>query len=148
MFVKKEDIELAISKTDCMGGAAAEMKLHFSTFKRHATKYGLYEPNQGSKGRKKPKAEGRGRTPLKEILDGLHPQYQSYKLKRKLYDAGLKENKCEECGIDEWNDKPLECELDHIDGDRTNHQIDNLKIVCPNCHSQTGTFRYKRGKGA
>ena len=51
---------------------------------------------------------------------------------------------CEICNIgDVWNNIKLELELDHIDGDRTNHSIYNLRIVCPNCHSQTETFRSK-----
>ena len=51
-------------------------------------------------------------------------------------------NECSICGIDpKWNDKPLILELNHIDGDTTNNERRNLRIVCPNCHSQTPTFR-------
>ena len=49
---------------------------------------------------------------------------------------------CEECGCgNEYNGKPLSLELEHIDGVRHNNKIENLKILCPNCHSQTPTFR-------
>ena len=41
----------------------------------------------------------------------------------------------------EWNEKSITLELDHIDGDRYNNNFDNLRILCPNCHSQTPTFR-------
>jgi 5-methylcytosine-specific restriction endonuclease McrA len=37
--------------------------------------------------------------------------------------------------------------VNHIDGDKTNHKFDNLRVICPNCHSQTETYRFKRGKG-
>lgn len=148
MFITKEQIESAIEKSTTMAEAATLLKLHFSTFKRHAVKFGLYTPNQGGKGKLKPKIEGNGKTPLKDILDGSYPHYQTYKLKKRLYAENIKQNKCEECGISEWNGKTIECELDHIDGDRTNHRLENLKILCPNCHSQTDTFRFKRGKGA
>jgi len=50
---------------------------------------------------------------------------------------------CEWCGISEWNDRPLTLELDHIDGNNRNNSIENLRLLCPNCHSQTNTFRNK-----
>ena len=53
-------------------------------------------------------------------------------------------NKCEVCGVEEWNGKPLTMEVDHIDGDTTNNIITNLKVLCPNCHSQTPTWRRKK----
>ena len=53
-------------------------------------------------------------------------------------------NKCEECGVTEWNGKRLTLEVDHIDGDTNNNDIKNLKVLCPNCHSQTPTWRKKK----
>lgn len=57
-------------------------------------------------------------------------------------------HKCEECGIIEWNGKPIIFEMDHKDGNHENNDPSNLKILCPNCHSQTPTYRAKnKGSG-
>lgn len=132
------------SKT--MSSAASKIGIHFNTFKRKAVKLGCYKTNQGGKGFKKPKTEGKGKIPLEEILEGKQPQYQTFKLKNRLIEAGLKANKCEECGIHEWNNKPIMIELDHVNGDSRDHRLENLKMLCPNCHSQTEIFRAKNIK--
>ena len=54
---------------------------------------------------------------------------------------------CEQCGIgNEYNGKPLSLELDHVDGNSNNNKVENLRILCPNCHSQTPTHRAKNIK--
>lgn len=64
----------------------------------------------------------------------------SYKLKEKLIKDGIKENKCEICGISEWQGKELVCQLHHINGDHHDNRLENLQLLCPNCHSQTDTY--------
>lgn len=53
-------------------------------------------------------------------------------------------HQCESCSNTEWMGKPITLELEHIDGDRTNNLYDNLKLLCPNCHSQTPTWRRQK----
>ena len=52
--------------------------------------------------------------------------------------------RCEECGITEWNGKELVFQIHHLDGNNRNHVKENLKLLCPNCHSQTENFSNKK----
>ena len=73
-------------------------------------------------------------------------QITSYKLKNKLFSAGLKEKRCECCGNTEWMGKPINLELHHKNGDPRDNRIENLEILCPNCHSYTDTYSGKNQK--
>lgn len=84
--------------------------------------------------------------PLFELLKENRP-YSSSKLKNRLVSEGLKEDVCEICGQKpEWNGMPLKLQLDHINGDHNDNRLENLRIICPNCHTQTETFGNKRTK--
>lgn len=57
-------------------------------------------------------------------------------------------NKCNRCGINNWMDAPLVMQMHHIDGNYKNNKMENLQLLCPNCHAQTDTFGLKnRGNG-
>jgi hypothetical protein len=58
----------------------------------------------------------------------------------------IRGNTCEICGVSEWNGKPIVLVLDHIDGNSDNWSLDNLQLICPNCDSQTSTYK-SRNKG-
>lgn len=72
---------------------------------------------------------------------------KSHKLKLKLIDDGIKEAKCESCGLSKWMSKSIPLELDHIDGNHFNNDFNNLRILCPNCHAQTPTYSGKNSNG-
>ena len=134
-FIKVCNEELSMAK------AASKLGLHFNTFKKYAVKLGCYNPNPSGKGLTKPKTIGK--IPTDVILAGKHPQYQTNKLRLRLIKEGIKDEKCEICGIEDWQGERLSFELDHIDGNSNNHLLENLRVVCPNCHSQTETYRAK-----
>lgn len=66
-------------------------------------------------------------------------------LKQRLFKEGLKENRCEICGIRTWLGKPVGMQLHHRNGDGNDNRLFNLQILCPNCHAQTDTWGGRNG---
>lgn len=82
--------------------------------------------------------------PLEEILVEKSTYKSSTKLKEKLQAAELLPRFCQICKLSTWQDRPLGLHLDHINGNHIDNRIENLRILCPNCHSQTTTFSNKK----
>jgi 5-methylcytosine-specific restriction endonuclease McrA len=76
--------------------------------------------------------------PLETLL--IEGRTSRQNLKRRLVAAGLKAHRCERCGIDDWRGEPLAMALHHVNGDGRDNRLENLMILCPNCHSQTENF--------
>lgn len=83
----------------------------------------------------------RNRMPPLETVLTSECDYSRKSLRKRLVSVGLLENNCGRCGIGtEWNGEPLSLTLDHINGVSNDNRISNLRLLCPNCHSQTITF--------
>jgi transposase len=82
--------------------------------------------------------------PLEQLLQRGVPRNRN-NVKQRLLAAGVKEETCESCGISEWRGRPLSLALHHINGDRLDNQLENLELLCPNCHSQTESFAGRNG---
>ena len=78
-------------------------------------------------------------TPIDELLVAGRPRSRGH-IKARLIKEGLKENRCEACGITEWRGKPLRMELHHVNGDGSDNRLENIELLCGNCHSQTDNW--------
>lgn len=151
----EEKLREAIRKSKTLRQAIAKLKLtpagdNYDRIKRAIIEndidtshfeISLIPWNKGGKGE-------RPRTPLTKILK-RDSTFQSYKLKKRLFQENIKPRHCEECGwaqIAPGGYLPLE--LDHINGDRHDNRLENLRVLCPNCHSLKPTHRGKnKGPG-
>ena len=90
------------------------------------------------------KQSGTAKYTLDEILIENSSYANISSLKKRLLNEGRLEYKCAICGnIGEWNGKSLSLQLDHINGINNDHRIENLRFLCPNCHSQTSNYSGK-----
>jgi len=77
--------------------------------------------------------------PIDQYLNNSFPVASSH-LRQRLIKEGILQAKCYRCGITEWLGQPAPLELEHIDGNHKNNLLENLTILCPNCHAQTPTY--------
>lgn len=129
--ITDEELIEEYNKNPILGKLSVHFNLPDVTIWRRCKKLGLNFKNGG---RNIPKFN------LQDILEGKHPQYPTVKLKRRLIKENIIKYECSICNLYEWRGKPLVLELDHIDGNNHNHKIGNLRLLCPNCHSQTDTY--------
>lgn len=79
--------------------------------------------------------------PLSEILIQNSTYTNTNNLRQRLLKEGVKEHKCECCKRETWENNPIPLELHHINGDNFDHRIENIQILCPNCHALTPNHR-------
>lgn len=83
---------------------------------------------------------------LEDILSNKVSYKNTYSLLKRLFSNGIKEKKCERCGLTDWMGEPISLQLHHNDGNRDNNSLENLSVLCPNCHSQTDSYAGKNTK--
>lgn len=136
---RKQEILQWISENQSKAYICRELKCKPETLNSYLKKMNIdYEGNQSGKGFTKQK----NRWTLEEYLQNS-TDIQTNKVRTKLLEEGVKEHRCECCGLTEWLGKPIPLELHHIDGDRTNNTLENYQLLCPNCHAFTDSYRGK-----
>jgi Zn finger protein HypA/HybF involved in hydrogenase expression len=130
---RKGEIENWIALNQSKAFICRELKCKPETLNWWLNKMGLnYNGNKGGKGIKTPSNK---KSALEYLSSDKH--ISAHRLRIKLIEDGIKEHKCEVCGLMQWNGKKIPLELHHIDGNRYNNTLENIQILCPNCHSQT-----------
>ena len=140
--VTDQEIIDACNSSSNMSIACKKLGMYTTSFVRRAKKLGVYMPNQTDQTNRPSKH--RGGFELVDILKGKHPQYQSVKLKKRLIEEGILKDECRKCGFNERREgfDHSVCELNHINGNPRDHRLENLEILCPNCHALTPNFRF------
>jgi Zn finger protein HypA/HybF involved in hydrogenase expression len=130
-IIDKEKFIEICKNEDTMAKAARTLGLHFNTFKKYAIKFDCYEPNQAGKGIKKN---------IKKRINNLEDYSSRASVRKQIIKQNLIEYKCEKCQISTWEGQKLSLHLDHINGKNGDHRLENLRFLCPNCHSQTNNY--------
>jgi hypothetical protein len=149
--VKPSDVDpqafaRAVARNTTIAGVVREMgyTVHstaYRTVQREVQRLGLDTKHWVGKSH----AKGRP-PPSKRSLSEILVEKSTYRgpLKERLLEEGLLKPVCSECGIKDWRGKPLTLQLDHINGVQEDCRIENLRILCPNCHTQTNTWGNKK----
>jgi len=130
---RKEEILSWIDEELTLYEMKIRLNCKYETLRRYLKEMGIeYAGQQSRKGQQK------GPNKYKDssyytVKNG--PVIHSAKLREKLVREGKKQNKCEICGNDSWFGNAIPLELHHKDGDHFNNELDNLQILCPNCHA-------------
>lgn len=146
-----EQLTTAVSASRSIRGVIDRLGLticggNYKNVRAYATKLGLDVSHWTGQGHRiGSHIPTRSAAPLNEVL--VRDRYsQPGKLKRRLLSSGILARKCAWCEGETWRGQPIPLELDHIDGDHLNNEIENLRLLCPNCHAQTPTYRGRNAR--
>jgi transposase-like protein len=156
--IPESDIRYAMENTKSNAAAARFLKISFTSYKKYAKMYTdrdtgktLYELHKNQFGVGIPKNIARaskGVYSIDKILSGEHPNYPSWKLRNRILALAILPEQCNSCGYEERRvtDDTVPLMLDHIDGDTTNHRIENIQMLCLNCYYQQTGNPFKQDK--
>jgi len=138
--IEKEALQKAVRDSICMADCLRALKLaqrkhHYPGVRRKIAKWGIDTLHWVRGG-----GTDRRARPLKDVMV-RDSSYDRGTLKKRLLRERILRNKCAVCGQKPmWAESPLVMVLDHANGVRDDHRLENLRLLCPNCNSQTVTF--------
>jgi transposase len=149
----KEDYEKAAMVSKSIAGVCRELNIrpvggNYKTINNKIKEYGInIEHFTGQGWNRKENFKPFGKTyEIDDILTNKVKYTATSKLRLRLIKDGYKENKCEKCGLKEWMGNQIPLELNHINGDNMDNYLENLEILCCNCHAQTYNWRGRKIK--
>jgi len=146
--IPESEIRYAMANTKSNAAAAVFLKVSYTTYKKYSKMYTdresgktLFELHKNQFGVGIPKDSqkaSKGIYSIDAILEGKHPKYPAWKLRNRLLVLAAFPEECSSCGYSERRvtDDTVPLLLDHIDGDTTNHRLENLQMLCLNCYYQ------------
>jgi hypothetical protein len=141
-----EELIEAVSKNTSIAGILRDLNLttshgNYKTIKKFIKALGINTTHITGTSKKR---IAKRKRPIEEILVENSDYPYNSSLKSRLFKEGFLENVCAVCGLEPvWCGEPLVLQLDHINGNPTDNRIQNLRLLCPNCHTQTNTYGKK-----
>jgi hypothetical protein len=149
MTYSEEELRTAVSASDSIAGALTLLGRvpkggNYQSFHKFIKQYNIDTSHFTGQAHLAGKIIG----PKRPVEDYLSNSFAigSDALRRRLLKEKLFEYKCYSCGLSEWLNQPIPLELEHIDGNHANNLLENLTLLCPNCHAQTPTYRGRNRK--
>ena len=139
---QKDQILQWISENKSKAFISKELGCKQETLNRYLEKMGIdYAGNQSGKGqpKRKPKMD------LEDYLENS-TDIQTNKIRKKILEEHIKAHRCECCGRTTWLDSIIPLELHHINGNNKDNRLENILLLCPNCHALTDSYRGKNNK--
>lgn len=149
---RKEQLEEAVKKNYSIRAVLKEINLkptggNYKSIKRHIKNYEFDTSHFSGKAHLKGKTHNWAKKlPLEKILVENSSYTHTSNLRIRLIKEKIFKHICSSCENEEWLDKPIPLELDHINGINNDNRIENLRLLCPNCHAQTDNYRGKNVK--
>mgnify|MGYP001187265809 CR=1 FL=1 len=144
-----EDLKKAVEKCKSIAQILAYLNLqpaggNYLSIQQHIGRLGLKLPDRRERlGWLKGKTHTHNTRPLTEVLVDKKVE-NTHRLRLRLLSSGIKEHKCEKCCLTHWLNRPIPLEIHHKDGNRKNNLLDNIELLCPNCHAFTDNYRRKK----